>query len=471
MTPPGDWANWLCLAGRGWGKTRTGAEDVGQFGLRNPHSRIAIIGPSFGDGRDTCVEGESGLLSVIPGPCIQDWNRSLGELILINQSRYKIYSAETPNKLRGPQHHRAWSDEIGSWRHAEDTWDMLQFGLRLGKNPQNVVTSTPMPIKAIRDLVKDPNTVISTGSTYENQENLPAAFFRKIIAKYEGTRLGLQEIYAKILDDIPGALWQRLQIENTRLRGISPAEIAKKCRRIVVAIDPAVTSPKNTSSDKEDTGMDETGIVAVGIDEEQQGYVLADESCRDTPQGWARRAINLLKRFNGDRIIGEVNNGGDLVEEVIRMVDSNVPYRKVSASRGKFVRAEPISALYEQERIHHVGLFERLEDQMCTFTPENIEKKSPDRADALVWGFTELFDGCSNLGLLVAHKQKIAASSAQAAVKLALAASGIICDTCGSSSVAKISGQSKCNQCGRQFGGAQVMVLPGGRKEMLRGLQ
>lgn len=437
--------------------------------MKNPGSRMAIIGPTYQSARDVQVEGESGLLAQIPEKLVRDWNRSIGELTLANGTQYRLFTGEKPSALRGPQHHRSWCDEIATWKYGEDTWDMLQFGLRLGKNPQNVITSTPMPVKVIRDLVADPNTVVSTGSTYENQANLPVNFFSKIISKYEGTRLGLQELYAKLLDDIPGALWQRTQIEATRWRGVDVDEAAKQCQRVVVAIDPAVTSPKKVSSDKEDNDMDETGIVVVGLLANGEGVVLADESCRESPNEWAKRAVRLYKRFHADRIIGEANNGGDLVEEVMRIVDSNIPFRKVIASRGKYVRAEPIAALYEQGRIHHVGLFERLEDQMCTFTPENIEKKSPDRADALVWGMTEIFDGCMNLGLLHWGKER-AAEEKLVKVVTAMPQVVSVCASCGSAAMAKIGAGYRCGQCGSQTGNAFVAAIPMDRRVALRGL-
>lgn len=413
--------------------------------MANPGWRIAVVAPTFTDGRDTCIEGESGLLACIPPSFIRDWNRSLGELFLINNSQYKIFTAETPNRLRGPQHHRSWCDEICSWKRAEDTWDMLQFGLRLGRNPQNIITSTPKPVKLIRDLIKDPNTIVVGGSTYDNRANLPPSFFRKIIAKYEGTRLGQQELYAQILDDLPGSLWSRQQIDVCRWRDTSLSDAIGMCVRIVVAIDPSV-------SNEEDS--DETGIVGCGILENNDGVVLADESLRGSPHEWASRAVALYKSLRADCIIAEVNNGGDLVIDAVRMVDPNVPVRKVVATRGKYVRAEPISLLYEQARIHHLGLFELLEDQMCMFVQDEIEKHSPDRADALVWAFTELFSGVSDYGLLNLAKEIAAGkvSITTGVAKVAVSDKMPVCQTCGTNSgVARMGGMFRCNTCTAVF--------------------
>lgn len=451
------------MAGRGWGKTRTGAEDIAHYGMANKNSRIAVIGATYSDARDTCIEGESGLLACLPEKLIRDWNRSIGELVLLNGTQYRLYSAEKPDRLRGPQHHRGWADEIGAWKYAEDTWDMYQMGLRLGDNPQSVITSTPRPIKIMRDLVKDPTTVLSTGSTYDNSGNLAKSFLRRILAKYEGTRLGLQELYAKLLDDVPGALWERAIIEAQRIRGVLTEDVAKRCMRIVVAVDPAVTSGEDA---------DETGIVVVGMDAENRGYVFVDASCRESSNTWGNIAVDLFRRFRADRIIGETNNGGDLVEGVIRAIDPNVPFSQVNASRGKFKRAEPISSLYEQGRISHVGMFEHLEDQMCTFTPDNIAKNSPDRADALVWGFTELFEDVIGLGLLGLMKQEAVVGKLARVgglVKPDQGAKQVACPTCQSTAISRIAGWSRCNQCGESFDGKEPVLNPLTRGNLTKG--
>lgn len=380
MAPDGNWRTWLILAGRGWGKTLTGAEDIKQFGLSHPGSRIAIVARTFADARDTCVEGESGLLNCLPRDSVVAWNRSLGELILTNDTRYKLYSADEPDRLRGPQHHRAWCDELASWGLGTQqnqwpaAWDMLQFGLRLGADPRNVVTTTPRPTKLIRHLSTDALTHLTRGSTRENAENLAPAFLDQIVGRYAGTRLGRQELDAEILADVPGALWTWAMLEDRRP--------APDLTRVVVAIDPAVTSSEES---------DESGIVVCGLGVDGRGYVLADRSCRLSPDGWARRAVAAFDEFAADHVIAETNNGGDLVEQTIRTVRRTIPYRKVTASRGKQTRAQPVAALYEQGRVSHVDVFPELEEQLTTWTPES--GKSPDRLDALVWGLTDVMLG------------------------------------------------------------------------------
>lgn len=380
VTPSGDWRTWLILAGRGWGKTLTGAEDVKAYGLAHPNSRIAIVARTIADGRDTCVEGQSGLLGVLPRGSVLTWNRSLGELILTNGTRYKLFSAEEPDRLRGPQHHRAWCDELASWgegtkeRDWPSAWDMLQFGLRLGADPQTVVTTTPRPTKIIKHLLSADTVFTTRGHTEENAANLPPAFLAEMERRYGGTRLGRQELAAEILADTPGALWTWAMLGDRRP--------APDLTRVVVAIDPAVTSGEDA---------DETGIVVAGLGIDGRGYVLADRSCRLSPDGWARRAVSAFDDCHGDLVVAEVNNGGDLVEQTIRTVRRTLPYRKVHASRGKQVRAQPVAALYEQGRVSHVEAFPDLEEQLTTWTPES--GASPDRLDALVWALTELMLG------------------------------------------------------------------------------
>lgn len=375
-TPPGDWYAWLILAGRGWGKTRTGAEDQAHFALSQPGSRLAVVAPTYADARDTCVEGESGLLSVIPPPCVRDWNRSLGELVLANGSRFKLFSADEPERLRGPQHHRAWCDELAAWKHPE-AFDQLLFGLRLGERPRVVVTTTPKPVRLIRELLQRRDVHVTRGSTFENAANLAPAALAQLRERYEGTRLGRQELYAEVLDDVPGALWTRTPLDALRVQQ------APDLLRVVVGIDPAVTSGESA---------DETGIVVAGRGVDGHAYVLADLSCRLSPNGWAKRAVTAYHERQADRIVAEVNNGGEMVELTIRTVDPTVSYKAVHASRGKRTRAEPVAALYEQGKVHHVGGLPDLEDQMCTYVPDAYDG-SPDRVDALVWALTELMLG------------------------------------------------------------------------------
>lgn len=386
LAPAGDWRIWLLLAGRGFGKTRCGAERIRSKIEASLSGRVALVAPTAADARDVMVEGESGLMAICP-----PWNRPVYEpskrrLTWPNGATATTYSADEPERLRGPQHDDAWADELASWRYPE-SWDMLMFGLRLGDNPQCVVTTTPKPVALVRDLVKREgiDVAITRGSTYENRCNLAPAFFTQIVSRYEGTRLGRQEIHADVLDQAEGALWKREWFDAHRVT------VAPPLRRITVNIDPAAS---NT------TASDETGITATGVGEDGRGYLLADRSGRYSPDGWARAAISLWGELRANVIIAEKNNGGDMVTNTITMTARElaregvistafVPVETVWASQGKFARAEPVSALYEQGRISHVGTFAQLEDQCCTWEPNGGER-SPDRLDSLVWGFTEL---------------------------------------------------------------------------------
>jgi phage terminase large subunit-like protein len=369
IAPEGDWPIWLVKAGRGWGKTRVGAEWV--RGQKEKVGRIALIGPTAADVRDVMVDGDSGLISISPPWDKPEYQPSKRRIVWKNGSVAYMYSADEPERLRGPQHGAAWCDEIGSWRYP-DTWDMMMFGLRLGKNPKVVATTTPRPTPLMKQIQNQPGVIITRGSTYDNRANLAASFFSSIITKYEGTRLGRQELEGHDLDDNPGALWNREIIDAARVRK------AMDMARIVVAVDPAVTSGEDS---------DETGIIVVGKDEFGHAYVIEDCSVKGTPDEWGRAAVEAMKRHQADRIVAEVNQGGDMVRYVLETIDKNLPIKLVRASRGKMARAEPISALYEQGKVHHVGAFHKLEDQMCTWEPG---MKSPDRMDALVWGMTEL---------------------------------------------------------------------------------
>ena len=380
ITPDGDWAVWMILAGRGWGKTRTGAQDIAAYAMSNPKSICGVIAPTKGDLRRVCFEGHSGLLGIIPPECMAagdytSYNKSSMEIKLWNGSIIQGYAAIEPDRLRGPQFHRVWADELAAWRYA-DAYDQLVFGLRLGQNPKMVVTTTPRPTQIIMDLAKraGADVHITKGNTFENEENLADSALAQLKDRYEGTRLGRQELYADILDDVEGALWNWSMIEAARV----DKESMPQMTRVVVAIDPAVTGGENS---------DETGIVVAGRLEDKY-YILDDVTLRASPDAWARRAVEAYHHWGADRIVAEVNNGGDLVEKVIRTVDRTVPYTAVRASRGKILRAEPVAALYEQGKVSHCGEFKELEDQMTSYTP--ISKKSPDRLDALVWAITEL---------------------------------------------------------------------------------
>ncbi len=380
LRPVTDHFIWLILAGRGWGKTRTGAQDIAIFALKHPGVTCAVVAPTHGDLRRVCFGGPSGLLTIIPPECLlkdpkqTGYSSTLSEIRLHNGSKIVGYAAQEPERLRGPQFHRAWCDELASWRYPE-AFDQLMFGLRLGKAPQCVITTTPKPIKIIKDLVQRDDVAVTSGSTFENEANLAESALAMLKERYEGTNMGRQELYAEIVEDFEGALWTRDLIENARV----PNDVDVPLQNIIVAIDPAVTANANS---------DETGIIVVGRDYKNEFYVLEDISGVHKPDTWGKLAVKAFYEWEADRVVAEVNNGGDLVERLIRMVDPNIPYRAVRATRGKLLRAEPVAALYEQARVHHVGMFEELESQMCTYTGDlNV---SPDRLDALVWGLTEL---------------------------------------------------------------------------------
>ena len=370
LAPVGDWRVGLILAGRGFGKTRMGAEWVLQQ-VRRGRRRIALIGETKADARDVMVEGESGILAC-SGEHRPLYEPSKRRLTWPNGAIAVCYSGAEPDQLRGPQHDGAWLDELAKYRYAEDPWSNLDLGLRLGDDPQAVITTTPRPIPIVRDLVAVANATVTRGSTYDNLPNLAESFASRIIERYEGTRLGRQELHAEILDDVPGALWQRDDIDGPRQSQMPDLEL------VVVGIETAV------SADEE---ADETGIIVAG-GANNRAYILEDVSGHYTPSEWASVALKAYYRHNADRIVAEVNQGGEMVEHTIRTLDRNASYTAVRASRGKITRAEPIAALYEQQRVHHVGMFAALEDQLCTYTAET--KESPDRLDALVWALTDL---------------------------------------------------------------------------------
>ena len=371
LTPEGDWYVWVILAGRGFGKTRTGSEQIRAW-QEQGYGRFALVGQTPAEVRDVMVEGESGILAISPADNKPKYEPSKRKLTWPNGATATAYSAENPELLRGPQHDKAWADELAKYKYPQDTWDNLMLGLRGGDNPQVIVTTTPKPIKTLKEIIADKKTVITKGNTYENRANLADLFIDQIISKYEGTRLGRQELYAEMLDDNPDALWQRSDIEKNRVNK-HPDLV-----RIVVAVDPQAKNEEHSA---------ETGIVVAGKDAAGQGYVLDDISIKASPEVWARNAVTGYYKHSADRIVGEVNNGGDMVGYTIKTIDLNVPFKQVHASRGKQLRAEPISALYEQGKVHHVGMFSELEDQMCEWVPGD---KSPDRLDALVWALTDL---------------------------------------------------------------------------------
>lgn len=394
LPPPGDWFVWLLRSGRGFGKTRTGAEWVRAEIESGRRRRIALVGQSKADVRDTMIElGDSALLNVCP-----PWNRPVYEstkrrVVWPNGGVAIAYSGDEPDQLRGPQHDGAWVDELAKFRYPQGTWDNLELGLRLGSKPQAVVTSTPRPIPIIKRLLSDTAVVEVRGSTYENVGNLSPRFFERVRRLYEGTRLGRQELYGEVLDDVPGALWQRDSIERGRVRQ------HPQLLRVVVAVDPEASSEE---------GSAETGIVVAGRGADGHGYVLDDRSLQATPHGWASAAVTAYHLHHADRVIGEVNNGGEMVGYTVATVDPRVPFKAVHASRGKAARAEPVAALYEQGRVHHVGCFAELEDQMCSWLPG---EKSPDRMDALVWALTELFLEPEDVEGLVTYDERVEISA------------------------------------------------------------
>ncbi|MCW2283362.1 phage terminase large subunit-like protein [Rhodoblastus acidophilus] len=405
LIPEGDWVYWLPLAGRGWGKTRVGAETVRQWARE--FGMVNLIGATADDVRDVMVEGESGVLASCPRDERPRYVAHRRRLEWPNGAKSLLFSAEEPERLRGKQHQKLWCDEIAAWRYPE-AWDQALFGLRLGTKPQAILTTTPRPTKLMRDLLADPLTHSTRHSTFENIGNLAENFLDRVVRKYEGTRLGRQELHAEMLLDVPGALWTRALLEQAQIgyppprpeesvqqasRSPHPEEppqaASRRTRtqltRIVVAIDPPATSGENA---------DECGMVVAGLDETRNVHILADLSRQgETPLGWATRAVEAFRNFEADCIVAEVNNGGEMIETLLRQIDANIPYRAVRASRGKFARAEPVAALYEQGRVKHCGVFAKLEDQMCAMTPDFDRTRtgySPDRVDALVWAVTAL---------------------------------------------------------------------------------
>ena len=375
VAPDGNWTTWLILAGRGFGKTRTGAEWVRERVESGLSKRIALIGKTPADVRDVMIEGESGLLNISPPYNMPTYEPSKRRLTWDNGAIAQTFSSYEPDQLRGSQFDTAWADEMASWEYPEETWDNLMFALRLGEKPQVCVTTTPRPLQLLINLRDAKTTVLTKGTSYDNRENLNQQFFDSILSKYKNTRLGMQEIYAEILEESDNAMWKREWLDEGRLE-VGPGDL----ERVVVAIDPAVTSKKTS---------DETGIIVAGKDSEGEFYVLNDSSARYTPSAWSEKAIMLYNQYQCDKIIAEVNNGGQLVEHTLRTQSENVPYKSVHASRGKRTRAEPIASLYEQGKVHHVGNLERLENQLCNWEA-NSGDPSPDRLDALVWALSEL---------------------------------------------------------------------------------
>ena len=376
LAPEGDWDIWLALAGRGWGKTRTGAEWVREEVEAGRAARIALVAETAADARDVMV-GE--LLRIFPPDKQPEYQKSNRKVTFHNGAVAFTYNATEPDQLRGPQHDLAWCDELAKWRYARETWDQLQFGLRLGKHPRVLATTTPRPIELVKNIVagQEGKVHVTRGRTFDNLANLATTFIEKIERRYAGTRLGRQELEAEILGDLPGALWQQSVIDTYRVN------TAPELGRTVVAVDPAVTNTEES---------DEHGILVAGMGPDQTGYVIEDASAQGSPMEWARRAISLADTHGADGVVVEVNQGGDMVAHTLRTIRPSLNIIEVRASRGKHVRAEPIAALYEQGRVRHVGQFPTLEGQMTQMTTAGYEGDgSPDRVDALVWALSELF--------------------------------------------------------------------------------
>ena len=378
LAPPPDdlWLTWLILAGRGWGKTRAGAEWCHER-VQDTYGRLHLVGATAADARDIMIEGPSGILATQ-----RPWNKvkylpTKRNLEWENGAIALVFSADEPERLRGEQCEAAWSDELAAWRYPE-AWSQLQLGLRLGPMPRNVVTTTPRPTPEIKDLAKSPTTVITQGITYENACNLAPAFLQEVIRVYEGTRFGRQELYADILDDAPGALWNHSGIDEAR---IEKAEAPEKYDRLVVAVDPAISFTSESN---------ETGIIVAGK-YKKRAYVLADHTARMKPEDWAQKVVMLSRQYDA-LVVAEKNQGGDMVQHTIQVYDPTIPVKLVSATKAKHIRAEPVATAYERGLVKHVGTFMKLEDQMCSYEP-GMDMDSPDRLDALVWAMTELIVG------------------------------------------------------------------------------
>jgi len=386
LEPDGnDWDYWIFNAGRGAGKTRSGAEWV-RHRIKSGDRRVACVAPTKGDVRRVMVEGESGLLNVCwkgdktyKGAVLgfPVWSPTNSTLTWANGAVAQFFSAEDPERLRGPQFHSAWADETAAWRNQQDVWDMLSLCMRLGKHPRVMVTTTPKPTKLMRFLLKHPKALLSTGSTFDNSDNLADTYLQAVRDAYEGTRLGRQELYAEILEEAEGALWSTELLDECV---ISDEELPAHFARIIVSVDPAVTS--NEESDM-------TGIIVAATDFNGTAYILEDATDRLTPQGWASKAVELYNKHGADRIVAERNQGGEMVRHTIHTEDDTVPVRMVHASRGKYARAEPVSALYERGKVKHVKGLDELETQMRTWEPLG-SIGSPDRLDAMVWAVTDL---------------------------------------------------------------------------------
>ncbi|MGL4426692.1 MAG: DNA-packaging protein [Alphaproteobacteria bacterium] len=381
--PQGDWRIWLILAGRGFGKTRTGAETVRRWATQGIYQRICLLANNFDDGRKVMLEGQSGLLSISPEDEQVRYQASRRMLAWPGGAKAFLYSAQAPHQLRGPQFDAAWIDELAKFPNVTEVWDQLMFSLRLGNAPRILITTTPRPLRFLKELMERDDVYITTGTTFENAENLAEGYLDMLKQTYLHTRLGLQEIEGKYLEEAKSdALWREEFLSHITCSGPAPP-----LKRIVVAIDPATTNRP---------GSDETGIIVAGLDGEGKAYVLEDLSGKLSATQWGLQAVEAYHRHKADRILAEVNNGGDLVEKLIHSLDASVAFKAVRATRGKSMRAEPVVALYEQKKVFHLKHFPKLVEQMLTYTPNS--SASPDRLDALVWALTELCLGKDQKG-------------------------------------------------------------------------
>jgi phage terminase large subunit-like protein len=375
LPPPGDWRTWMILAGRGFGKTRTGAETLRWWVNQGVCRRLALIAETELEVRQVMVEGPSGLLAVHPPAERPRYESSRRLLSWPNGAIATCFSAEAYEQLRGPQFDGAWIDELAKFQHAEKVWDQLMFGLRLGSNPRVIITTTPRPIPFLKALCTDPTVVMTKGSTFENQDNLAKSFIDYMKSHYEKRSLGRQEIYADFVEEKAGALWTPVLLERARLNF---QDVPLK--RVVIAIDPAMSHGENS---------DESGIIAAGITMNGEGVVLEDLSLKAAPTVWIQKVIDAYHRLKADRVVAEVNMGGELVEQLLRLHHEPISYKPVRALRSKIVRAEPIASLYERGKVWHAAYFPELEQQLCSYHP-SLSSSSPDRLDALVWALTDL---------------------------------------------------------------------------------
>jgi len=368
------WNTWLILAGRGFGKTRTGTETVWDWIKNNRYKHIALVGQTVIEARQVMVEGESGLLSVVPKEEILRYHKGDGLIEFKNGAQVRLYGGDRPERLRGPQFDAAWVDELAKFKKSELFWEQLNLCLRLGTDPKCIVTTTPRRNSVITQLMNDEDCVVTRGSTFDNAANLAPGFLKNLNKQFAGTRLEAQEIYAQMQDETEGALWAPDKILYEK----PPSEDWK---RVVIAVDPSETNNETS---------DETGIIVIGHHTNQNAYVLEDATHKAAPSHWIRKVVELYEKYQADRVVAEVNKGGDMVKDLLLACNPNISYKGVRATRGKAIRAEPIASLYEQGKVKHISPLPQLEAQLCSWVP-GISAKSPDRLDALVWGLTDLF--------------------------------------------------------------------------------